>query len=69
MIFKGLRMEAKGSNSMADEKIQDKLVYKLDEISRITKLDPGVIDTWEKEFYFLNAGETASGVKVFRKKT
>ncbi len=61
-------MEAKGSNFMKNEKIQDKLVYKLDEISRITKLDPRVIDNWEKEFYFLNAGETAAGVKIFRKK-
>lgn len=61
-------MEAKGTNYMNKDKIRDKLVYKLDEISRIAKLDPRTIDIWEKEFYFLNAGETAAGIKIFRKK-
>ena len=46
----------------------DKLVYKLDEISRITQLDPKTIENWEKEFYFLNAGQTGKGLKIFRKK-
>lgn len=46
----------------------DKLAYRLDEISRITRLDPKIIDTWEKEFYFLHAGQTSSGHKIFRKK-
>ena len=53
---------------MKSENIPDKLVYKLDEISRITRLDPKVIDSWEKEFYFLHAGQTAAGHKIFRKK-
>ena len=48
--------------------IPDKLVYKLKEISRITKVDQKTIEDWEKEFYFLNAGQTASGKKIFRKK-
>ncbi len=61
-------MEVKGLNYIRNEKIRDKLVYKLDEISRIAKLDPRTIDNWEKEFYFLNAGETAAGIKIFRKK-
>ncbi len=46
----------------------NKLVYKLEEISRLSHLDPKVIESWEKEFYFLNAGETGSGAKIFRKK-
>jgi len=46
----------------------EKLVYRLEEISRIAKLSPQVIDTWEKEFPFLRAGLTASGHKIFRKK-
>jgi DNA-binding transcriptional MerR regulator len=50
------------------EKPPEKLVYRLDEISRIAKLDPKVIDTWEREFYFIHAGQTATGHKVFRKK-
>jgi DNA-binding transcriptional MerR regulator len=46
----------------------DKLVYQLDEISRITHLDPKTIEDWEKEFYFLNAGQTGKGKKIFRKR-
>lgn len=46
----------------------DKLVYQLEEISRISRLDAEVIEEWEKEFYFLNAGQTAAGKKYFRKK-
>jgi DNA-binding transcriptional MerR regulator len=53
---------------MKSEKPPEKIVYRLDEISRITKLDPKVIDNWEKEFYFLHAGQTATGHKIFRKK-
>jgi DNA-binding transcriptional MerR regulator len=46
----------------------EKLVYRLDEISRMTNLSPKVIDTWEREFYFLHAGQTATGQKIFRKR-
>jgi DNA-binding transcriptional MerR regulator len=53
---------------MKGEKAPEKIVYRLDEISRIAKLDPKVIDNWEKEFYFLHAGQTATGQKIFRKK-
>ena len=53
---------------MKSEKTPDKLVYRLEEISRIAQLNPGVIDAWEKEFYFLHAGKTGSGDKIFRKK-
>jgi len=53
---------------MKSEKTPDKLVYRLEEISRIAQLSPGVIDAWEKEFHFLHAGQTGSGDKIFRKK-
>jgi len=53
---------------MKSENSSDKLVYKIEEVSRISQLEPGVINSWEKEFYFLNAGETAAGVRIFRKK-
>lgn len=53
---------------MNNPKFPEKLVYKLEEISRIAKLDPQIIDAWEKEFPFLQAGQTAAGKKIFRKK-
>ena len=46
----------------------EKLVYRLEEISRIAKVSSRTIDTWEKEFYFVHAGVTASGERIFRKK-
>jgi DNA-binding transcriptional MerR regulator len=53
---------------MKNPKIPEKLVYRLEDISRIAKLDPQVIDAWEKDFPFLHAGQTATGNKIFRKK-
>lgn len=53
---------------MKTEKAPEKLVYKLEEVSRIARLDPKVIEVWEKEFPFLHAGQTASGKKIFRQK-
>lgn len=53
---------------MKNERAPEKIVYRLEEISRIAELDPKVIDNWEKEFYFLHAGQTATGHKIFRKK-
>jgi DNA-binding transcriptional MerR regulator len=53
---------------MKSERIPEKLLYRLEEISRIAQLDPRVITSWEKEFPFLQAGQTAGGHKVFRQK-
>jgi DNA-binding transcriptional MerR regulator len=53
---------------MNRKNVPDKLAYNLDEVSRIAKLEPKLIDSWEKEFYFLNAGLTGTGKKIFRKK-
>ena len=46
----------------------EKLVYKLEEISRVARVSPRTITAWEKEFYFIHAGVTATGERVFRKK-
>ena len=46
----------------------EKLVYRLEEISRIAKITEQTIASWEKEFYFVHAGVTASGERIFRKK-
>ncbi len=43
-----------------------KLVYKLDEVSRLTSVDADTLATWEEEFPFLSAGLTGSGEKFFR---
>jgi len=53
---------------MSTEKAPDKLVYNLEEISRLAQIEPKTIESWEKEFYFLHAGQTAKGQKIFRKK-
>ncbi len=45
-----------------------KLIYKVDEVSRLTKVDAGVIESWEQEFPFLRAGRTGSGQRYFRPK-
>ncbi len=52
---------------MTQKDIPQKLIYTLEEISRYACLDPKVIDTWERELYFLNAGQTGTGKKIFRK--
>jgi DNA-binding transcriptional MerR regulator len=47
---------------------QEKIIYSLSEVIRITKINPKTINKWEKEFYFLNSGRTGSGKKIFREK-
>jgi DNA-binding transcriptional MerR regulator len=51
-----------------DEKPKAKLVYRLDEVVRLAKLDAETLEAWETEFPFLNAGRTGSGQKFFRQK-
>jgi len=51
-----------------DEKPKTKLVYKFDEVVRLAKLDAETLDSWEKEFPFLNAGRTGNGQKFFRQR-
>lgn len=44
------------------------MAYRLEEVSRIAKIKPEVIDAWEEELYFIQAGLTGSGDKIFRKR-
>jgi len=53
---------------MKCEKDPGKLFYRLEEISRISELEPKVIEAWEKDFPFLHAGQTGGGHKIFRQK-
>ena len=53
---------------MKNEKTSDKLFYRLEEVSRIAKINQEIIEAWEKEFYFIKPGQTGSGDKIFRKK-
>ncbi len=46
----------------------DKFAYKLDDVARIAHLDKKTIESWEKDFYFIQSGQTRSGHKIFRKK-
>ena len=48
------------------EKPATKLVYKFEEVSRLTGVDVATLTAWEAEFPFLAAGLTGSGEKFFR---
>ncbi len=65
-------MTAKKENAQPrlfkDAAAPDKLVYKVDEVSRLTKVEAPVIEAWEQEFPFLRAGKTGSGERYFRPK-
>jgi len=51
---------------LKDDKAKAKLVYKLDEVSRMTGVDAATLAAWEEEYPFLSAGQTGSGEKFFR---
>lgn len=53
---------------MKTDKDQDKLFYRLEEVSRLAQIQPKVIEKWEEEFPFLHAGKTRSGQKFFRQR-
>ena len=55
-------------NSKENETGAGKLVYRLVEICRLTRISPQTVEAWEKDFYFIHAGITASGDRIFRKK-
>jgi len=61
-----VKKDAAQPNLFKDEKAKTKLVYKLDEVSRMTGVDAATLAAWEEEFPFLNAGLTGSGEKFFR---
>jgi DNA-binding transcriptional MerR regulator len=49
-------------------KEQTKLFYRLEEVCRLAKVDAATVETWEKEFPFLEPGLTGAGQKIFRLK-
>src|SRR4030042_992020 len=53
---------------MAQPRSQEKLVYSLEDVSRLAQVDAETVAAWEKEFPFLRAGSTGSGKKIFRQK-
>lgn len=48
------------------EKTEEKLIYRLDEVGRMTKVSTKTVEAWEKEFPFLHAGLDSRGQKIFR---
>jgi len=54
--------------TMSKSNKNNKIVYSLSEVTKITKINPKTINRWEKEFYFLNSGQTGAGKKIFREK-
>jgi DNA-binding transcriptional MerR regulator len=53
---------------MGDAKMQSKLFYRIEEVSRLAKLDPETIESWEKECPLIQPGATGAGRKIFRAK-
>ena len=60
------KKEAAQPKLFTDDKSRTKLVYKLDEVSRLTGVDEATLTAWEEEFPFLSSGLTGSGEKFFR---
>jgi len=50
------------------DKAEAKLVYRVDEVAKISGLESDLIDAWEQEYPFLNAGRTGGGRKFYRRK-
>jgi DNA-binding transcriptional MerR regulator len=63
-----VRNETPEPRLFKDDKPKPKLVYRIDEVLRLTGLDLATLETWEAEFPFLNAGRTGNGQKFFRQK-
>ncbi|MGZ5498436.1 MAG: MerR family transcriptional regulator [Candidatus Aminicenantales bacterium] len=61
-----MKKETAPPKPVKDEKPKAKLVYKLDEVCRLTGVDAATLTAWEQEFPFLSAGLTGSGEKFFR---
>jgi DNA-binding transcriptional MerR regulator len=61
-----MRKDTAQPNLFKDDKAKTKLVYKIDEVIRLTGVDAATLAAWEEEFPFLSAGLTGSGEKFFR---
>jgi DNA-binding transcriptional MerR regulator len=66
LTLKPVKKAAAPPNLFKDDKAKSKLVYKLDEVSRLTGVDTATLSSWEEEFPFLSAGLTGGGEKFFR---
>ena len=53
---------------MTDPAIQDKLYFKIGEVSQLTGLPGHVLRFWESEFSALRPKRTTSGQRLYRKK-
>ena len=62
-----MKKDASQPNLFRDEKSKDKLVYKIDEVCRLTGVDAATLAVWEEDFPFLSAGLTGNGEKFFRR--
>lgn len=51
-----------------DDRVPEKLFYKIGEVSRIAGVEPYVLRYWETEFSFLKPRKTASGQRVYSRK-
>lgn len=51
-----------------EDKGRAKLVYRIDEVCRLTGVDEATLAAWEEEFPFLASGLTGSGQKFFRQR-
>ena len=63
-----MKKDAGTPGAVKADKAEAKLVYRVEEVARITGLEPGLIDAWEQEYPFLNAGRTGSGRKFYRRR-
>jgi DNA-binding transcriptional MerR regulator len=61
-----MKKDAAQPNLFKDDKAKTKLVYKVDEVCRLTGVDAATLAAWEEEFPFLSAGLTGGGEKFFR---
>ena len=61
-----MRKDTAQPNLFKDDKAKTKLVYKIDEVIRLTGVDAATLAAWEEEFPVLSAGLTGSGEKFFR---
>lgn len=60
--------EKKNHLDSSAEGKKEKLFYRWEEVCRLTQISPEILETWEKELYFLHSGRTRSGKKIFRQK-
>jgi DNA-binding transcriptional MerR regulator len=50
------------------EAIGNKLIFSAEEVCRLLKITPETLKSWEDEFPFFFAGQTAKGKQIYRQK-